>query len=109
MAARLGVQGVVYCAWERGESMPSLESRPAVYHEMGASAEPAAGRSLGERLKAWRTTRGLPQAVAARMAGMDVKTLGKIERSEYVSRASRAAVERLLAPPPAPSVVPAKP
>ena len=99
MAARLGVQDVVYCSWERGDSLPSLEARPAIHRELGASASPAPGHSLGERLKAWRTTRGLAQAAVAKLAGMDPKTLGAIERGRRVCARTHEAVRRVLDAP----------
>jgi len=96
MAARLGFPEAAYLLWERGEHAPDLRAMPQVLVELGEAAPLSVGGSLGVQLKTWRVARGVSQAEAAGSVGIDVKTLGKIERNEYVSRHSAAAVEAFL-------------
>jgi len=65
---------------------------------LGRGATAANGRQPRRPAQGVAGRPGASQAEAAASAAIDVKTLGKIERNEYVSRASQVAVERLLPP-----------
>jgi DNA-binding XRE family transcriptional regulator len=99
MAARLAVPWTRYLRWEAGEHHPDLRGLPIVLSALGGAPAVPADTSLGARLKAWRTARGLSQLEAAARAGLDAKTWGKVERGVATSKPSVSAVEGVLADP----------
>ena len=99
-AERLAVCIATYASWESGEFSPNIRLYPRVYDFLGAYPVPDATQALGARLAAWRRVRGLSVAEAARMAGLDPGTVGRLERHPERSLYGRIrrAVNRLLEP-----------
>ncbi|MEK6688510.1 MAG: helix-turn-helix transcriptional regulator, partial [Gemmatimonadota bacterium] len=80
-ADRLAVCVATYASWESGEFSPNIRLCPRVYAFLGSCPAPDEPTVLGARLAAWRRSRGLSAAEAARMAGLDPGTVGRLERS----------------------------
>ena len=97
-ADRLAVCVATYASWESGEFNPSIRLYPSVCGFLGSWPVPDTSQALGTRLAAWRRSNGLSAAEAARLAGLDPGTVGRLER--YPDRPLygriRGAVERLL-------------
>jgi transcriptional regulator with XRE-family HTH domain len=97
-ADRLAVWVATFASWESGEFNPNIRLYPRVYGFLGSCPLPAEPPALGARLEAWRRSKGLSAAEAARMAGLDPGTVGRLERhpDRPLHARVREAVNRLL-------------
>lgn len=81
VALRLGVHAASVRNWEMGRTEPTLDLLRRVIEFLGYDPR-VRPESVGERIKAWRTARGLSQEEMARRFGIDPGTLGRWERGE---------------------------
>lgn len=81
VADQLGVHAASVRNWEMGRTEPALDLLRGVIEFLNYDprAKPA---TVGERIRIWRTARGLSQGEIARRLGVDPGTLGRWERGE---------------------------
>lgn len=79
VAERLGANAGTVTNWELNRTKLALHFLPSLIHLIGY-APWAGGRSVGERLLAYRRERGLSQAALARLLGVDPGTLSRWDR-----------------------------
>ncbi len=79
---RLGVNECTYHNWETGRTTPAIQFIPRIICFLGYTPWDGKTRTPGERLKAYRWSRGLSQKEMAGLLGMDPGTLARRERRE---------------------------
>jgi transcriptional regulator with XRE-family HTH domain len=88
-----------YASWESSQGSPSIRSFPRVYGFLGYVPAQNEPQALGDRLVAWRRSKGLSAAEVARMAGLDPGTVLRLEHhpDRALHGRIRKAVNRILA------------
>lgn len=98
VALRLGVHAASVRNWEMGRTEPALDQLRAVIEFLGYDPRPEPSAS-GEKIKFWRTARGVSQEEMAVRLGVDPSTLARWEsgkrepRGRWLLVASRLLVQ----------------
>ena len=82
VARLLGVNECTVNNWERWRTEPTLRVLPGIIDFLGYRPDLDSAGTLGERMKAYRRTKGFSRKALARQLGIDPDTLGKWERNE---------------------------
>ncbi len=83
VALRLGVHAASVRNWEMGRTEPTLDLLRGVIEFLGYDPRPEPS-AIGERIKFWRTARGLSQEEMAVRLGVDPSTLARWESGRRV-------------------------
>lgn len=79
VAEELSICLETYIHWERDKTNPPVGFWPRIVEFLGYDPSSKSGRSLGERLRAARRSKGLSRRAAAEALGVDETTLWRWE------------------------------
>jgi transcriptional regulator with XRE-family HTH domain len=84
--------------WENGRSSPALRFIPAIIGFLGCVPDAIHGRTLGERILAFRQLHGLTQDQLAARLGVDPSTIASWEQGKHQPSGSlQRRLDRILA------------
>jgi transcriptional regulator with XRE-family HTH domain len=99
VAVTIGVDTCTIANWEKNRSSPQLHLLPRVLRFLGYTPfSGGVGTELGERIRAYRRSRGMTQKGLAKELGIDPTTLARWERGQIQTKGKRTkeAAARLL-------------
>ncbi len=79
---KLGVDGCTINNWENNRTTPSLYSLPKIIKFLGYDPSYTTPKTLGQKLLAYRKTRGITQKELAKNLGVDPSTLASWEKEQ---------------------------